>query len=216
MNGKTALLAGATGLVGSQLLPLLLASGRYSKVTVLARSKPSITHAKLESKIVDFDKLDSLGSVLACDDVYCCLGTTMKEAGSRDAFRKVDYEYPVALARATRKLGASQYSLVSAVGANRNSRFFYNRVKGDVEDAISAIDFDSVHIYRPSLLIGPRKRQRAGELIGAAFGRLFSFLMRSRYKPIKSIKVARAMIAYASRDEGGIYFHPSDTIQSFR
>src|SRR5690349_23738174 len=215
MNSRTALLAGATGLIGSQLLPLLLASDRYSKVTVIGRRPVSMTHPKLSNQVVDFEKLSASINLLKVDDVYCCLGTTMSQAGSREAFRKVDYEYPLALALLSHNQGARQYSLVSAMGANRESRFFYNRTKAEVEDAISAIEFKSIHIYRPSLLKGPRASFRTGEAIGSVFGTLFSFLTPTRYRPIKSIKVARAMLSYASREEDGIYFHPSDTLQSF-
>jgi uncharacterized protein YbjT (DUF2867 family) len=216
MNSRTALLAGATGLIGSQLLPLLLASDHYARVIVIGRRKVPITHPKLESHVVNFDDLASSSKFLVADDIYCCLGTTMKQAGSREAFRKVDFSYPLALAAICREFGAKQYSLVSAMGANRESRFFYNRVKAEAEDAISAIDYKSVHIYRPSLLRGPRKQTRVGESIGNTFGTLFGFLMPKRYRPIQSIKVARAMLAYASREEDGIYFHPSDTLQTFK
>jgi uncharacterized protein YbjT (DUF2867 family) len=215
MSGKTALLAGASGLVGGQLLPLLLSSDRYSRVVVIGRGNIDITHPKLEVHQVNFDALDDQQSLLKSDDVYCCLGTTMKQAGSREAFRKVDYEYPLSLAQVTRKLGATQYSLISAMGANRDSSFFYNRVKAEVEDAISGIPFASVHIYRPSLLLGQRGKPRPGEAIGSLLSRVFFFLMPKRYRAISATKVARAMLAYASRDEDGIYFHPSDTLQSF-
>lgn len=217
MNGqKTALLAGATGLIGSQLLPLLLASDRYARVIVIARREIQQVHPKLTCLVVDFDKLSEAESKLKCDDVYCCLGTTMKQAGSKEAFRKVDYDYPLSLAQVTRRLGASQYSLVSAMGANRDSSVFYNRTKGEVEDAISAIDFSSIHIYRPSLLVGPRANQRPGEMIATVFAKTFFFLIPKHYRPIKSINVARAMLAFASQDEDGIYFHPSDALQAFR
>ena len=216
MNSRTALLAGATGLIGSQLLPLLLASDRYSRVIVIGRRQVPLTHPKLESNVVNFDDLTSASKFLVADDIFCCLGTTMKQAGSREAFRKVDFSYPLALAAICREFGAKQYSLVSAMGANRESRFFYNRVKAEAEDAISAIDYKSVHIYRPSLLRGPRKQTRVGESIGNTFGALFGFLMPKRYRPIQSIKVARAMLSYASREEDGIYFHPSDTLQTFK
>jgi uncharacterized protein YbjT (DUF2867 family) len=215
MNGKTALLAGASGLIGSQLLPLLLASDRYSKVIVLARKETGTVHPKIESHVIDFDNLQNLGEALKCDDVYCCLGTTMKQAGSKEAFRKVDFDYPLALAHATRKLGAKQYSIVTAMGANRDSSIFYNQVKGEVEDAISAIDFESIHIYRPSLLLGPRRNTRVGEIVGGVLGKLFMVITPKRYRPIKSLKVARAMLSYASREEEGIYFHPSDTLQTY-
>jgi len=216
MNGKTALLAGASGLIGSQLLPLLLSSDRYSRVIVIGRKDLSLSHPKLESHVIDFNNLANLGATLKCDDVYCCLGTTMKQAGSKEEFRKVDHDYPLLLAQVTRKHGAKQFSLVSAMGANRDSSIFYNQVKGEVEDSISAIDFASIHIYRPSLLLGPRKDRRVGELVGGILGRLFLFATPKRYRPIKSGNVARAMLSYASRDEGGIYFHPSDTLQAFK
>jgi uncharacterized protein YbjT (DUF2867 family) len=183
---------------------------------VIGRRAVSLTHPKLESHIINFDDLTSSAKPLVADDIYCCLGTTMKQAGSREAFRKVDFSYPLALAAICRELGARQYSLVSAMGANRESRFFYNRVKAEAEDAISAINYKSIHIYRPSLLRGPRKQTRAGESIGNAFGILFGFMMPKRYRPIQSIKVARAMLSYASREEDGIYFHPSDTLQTFK
>ena len=216
MASRTALLAGATGLIGSQLLPLLLASDRYSKVIVIGRRPVELTHSKLDNQVVDFDNLSSSAKLLVADDIYCCLGTTMKQAGSREAFRKVDFGYPVALAGICHELGAKQYSLVSAMGAKRESAFFYNRVKAEAEDVISAIAFRSIHIYRPSLLVGPRSRRRPGESIGSIVGTLFSFMTPKRYRPIRSIKVARAMLSYASRDEDGIYFHPSDTLQSFK
>jgi uncharacterized protein YbjT (DUF2867 family) len=216
MNSKTALLAGATGLIGSQLLPLLLASDRYSKVIVIGRRNVSITYSRLSSHVVDFDNLAASQSLLAVDDVYCCLGTTMKQAGSREAFRKVDYEYPLVLARLSKQQGARQYSLVSAMGASRNSRFFYNRVKAETEDAISALGFRSLHIYRPSLLKGPRQSVRAGEAVGSVLGTAFSLVTPKSYRPIRSLNVARAMLAYASREEDGIYFHPSDVLQSFK
>lgn len=216
MNGKTALLAGASGLIGSQLLPLLLASDRYSRVVVIGRKNIPLSHPKLESHVVDFNSLANAGATLKCDDVYCCLGTTMKQAGSKDAFRKVDHDYPLVLAQLTRDYGAKQFSLVSAMGANRDSSIFYNQVKGQVEDSISAIGFASIHIYRPSLLLGPRKGRRAGEIVGGILGRLFLFATPKRYRPIKSDKVARAMLSYASREEDGIYFHPSDTLQAFK
>src|SRR5690349_16561563 len=123
MNSRTALLAGATGLIGSQLLPLLLASERYSKVTVIGRRPVTLTHPKLSNEVVDFDKLSASINVLTVDDVFCCLGTTMSQAGSREAFRKVDYEYPLALALLSYNQGAKQYSIVTAMGSNRESRF---------------------------------------------------------------------------------------------
>lgn len=215
MDAKTALVAGASGLVGGQLLTLLTKSGRYAKVTVISRSPLQVTHEKLSIIIGTQDDLERYNEELACDDVFCCLGTTMKKAGSREAFRKVDFEYPLALAKKTLKKGAKQYFLVSALGANSKSSIFYNKVKGEVEDAISGVGFKTLHILRPSLLIGPRKEPRLGEFIAKVLSNTFGFLLPKRYRGIASIKVARAMLFYASREEKGIFFHSSDELQSF-
>ena len=138
---KTALIAGASGLIGSQLLPLLLNGDRYERVNVLTRSALHLEHPKFKNLVVNFDQLSSSGQLLEADDVFCCLGTTMKKAGSKEAFRKVDHTYPLELAKVSKQCGARQYLLVSALGANKNSSIFYNAVKGEVEEAIAAIGF---------------------------------------------------------------------------
>ena len=129
---KTALIAGATGLVGSYLLRMLLQSDRYSKVIAVVRKPIEIKDTKLEQKVIDFDKL-AVTPGLTADDIFCCLGTTMKKAGSKEKFYKVDYTYVVELAKVTSRQFASQFLVVSAMGTDKNSRFFYNRVKGEME-----------------------------------------------------------------------------------
>ena len=131
---KTALLVGATGLIGKQLLELLEKDAYYEKVFVLTR-KPLAVSGKCENKVVNFDALNEVLSTVKADDVFCCLGTTMKVAGSKEAFRKVDYSYPLLTAQYSKQQGASQYLLVSALGANMNSSVFYNKVKGEVENS---------------------------------------------------------------------------------
>jgi len=143
------------------------------------------------------------------------LGTTMAKARSRENFYKVDFTYPVSLAKETLKLGATKYLLVSALGANKNASIFYNRVKGETEEAISSTGFQTVHIFRPSLLLGPRKESRAGEDAAKFFYKVFGFLIPAKYKGIESLAVAKAMLYFASQDQKGIFIHESEALQKF-
>ncbi len=213
--GKTALLAGATGLIGKQLLELLFQSDRYSTVKVVSRKPLEAKHGKLQNLVVDFDQLSNHSGTLQADDVFCCLGTTIRKVKTQEAFRKVDYQYPLEVAQIALRQGATQYLLVSALGANARSSIFYNRVKGEVEDAISHLGYQSLHIFRPSLLLGPRTETRSGEEAAKVFYKLFGFLFPLRYKAIESVKVARAMLAFAQTEEPGIFFHESAELQKF-
>ncbi len=212
---KTALVAGATGLIGGQLLELLLADRYYDKVIAISRKPLELESSKLQNSVIDFAQLESAATDLKADDVYCCLGTTIKQAGSQSAFRKVDYEYPAQLARITKQNGARQYLLVSALGADPSSGIFYNRVKGETEVAIHEVGFESVHIMRPSLLMGPRKEHRSGEEAAKVFYKYLGFLIPAKYKGIESIKVARAMIALAKQNKAGYFIHESLTLQAY-
>jgi len=214
MENRTALVAGSTGLIGSQLLELLLADSSYSKVIALSRKPLSITNSKLENRVVEANQLMNHPELKA-DDVFCCLGTTIKQARTQEAFRKVDFDYPLELANILKANGASQFFLVSALGADKNSRIFYNRVKGEVEEAISMVGYFALHIFRPSLLIGPRKEARSGEDAAKLFYKLFGFLIPDKYKGIESIKVARAMISFAKENQPGKFVHESDELQQF-
>ena len=210
---KTALIAGATGLIGKQLLQLLLQDPFYAKVKAITRKPLDLKHPKLENLVIEFEKLSEAD--LKSDDVFCCLGTTIRIAKTKEAFRKVDYEYPLELARTSKNQGATQYLLISALGADKNSGIFYNKVKGELEEAISHINFPSVHIFRPSLLLGARTEQRAGEGTATAFFKIFGFLIPTKYKAIDSGKIARAMLAFAKTDDPGFYFHESRELQKF-
>lgn len=212
---KTALLAGATGLIGKQLLTLLLDSDRYDSVKVLSRKPIHRIDEKLENFVIDFDQLREDAIQLKADDVFCCLGTTMKQAGSKAAFRKVDYDYPLTLANLAKRLGAKQYLVVTALGSDKKSSFYYNRVKGEVEEGIGAVGFDSLHIFRPSLLLGDRKEKRPGEGAATFLFKYFDFLIPGKYKAIDSHKVAAAMLHYASLDQRGIHIHESRALQQF-
>lgn len=212
---KTALIAGSTGLIGKQLLQLLLDSSHYAKVKAITRKPLSIQHPKLENIVIDFETMIQHSTALQADDVFCCLGTTIRIAKTKEAFRKVDFDYPVALAKTSRSLGASQYFLISALGADKNSSVFYNRVKGEVEEAIQTISFPAFHVFRPSLLLGDRTEERAGEGAATTFFKIFGFMIPLKYKAIESIKVARAMIAIAIKEQGGFQIHESKELQGY-
>ena len=215
MNNRTALLLGATGLVGRHCLDLLLADATYEAVVTLGRRRLKRSHPKLTHHVVDFDRLADAASLIEAHDVFCCLGTTMKKAGSKEAFRKVDFDYPVATARIAAANDAEQYLLVSALGANARSRFFYNRVKGEVEQAIGAFAFDGVYVLRPSLITGDRKEARTGEQASEWVLKAVSFVLRGplrKYRPIEARTIARAMVAMARRRPGGVRVIESDQI----
>lgn len=218
IESRVALIAGATGLVGWQLLNLLLGDSYYSKVYVLTRRELTLSHPKLEQVIMDFDDLNEEISLPEANDIYCCLGTTMKKAGSKEAFRKVDYTYPFKLAKLGAEHGASQYLLVSAMGANKGSLFFYNRVKGDIEDAVSKIvQYKAVHIFRPSLLLGHRHEDRKGEALMQKITRIIRPLMIGpfkKYRPIQAHVVAEGMLNAAKQDGRGVILYPSEEIKN--
>lgn len=212
---KVALIVGATGLIGGQLLELLLADDRYSKVTALSRKPLSINHFKLDNVVVDFNRLSEYFDRLSADDVFCCLGTTMKQAGSPEAFRKVDFEYPLEIAKIAKGLGAKQFLIITALGASKKSSFYYNKVKGEVEEAIGNQGFESYHIFRPSFLQGKRIESRAGEEATKVFFSIFGFLVPKKFKAIDSNKVARAMLMKAKEESRGVFVYESDTLLGF-
>lgn len=211
---RIALLAGSTGLIGNQLLQLLLDAPDYSHVIALSRKPLEVTHPKLQNIVLEVDQLKQHADLKA-DDVFCCLGTTIRQAKTKAAFRKIDFDYPFELAKLLYANGAKQFLLVSALGSDKNSRIFYNRVKGEVEAAIAVVGYDAFHIFKPSLLVGPRKEQRSGEDAAKVFYKIFGFLIPAKYKGIESIKVARAMLAKAKENKAGIFTHESDSLQSY-
>ena len=182
---NTALVVGATGLVGN----LILLELSNSNENTFAATRSSIEHPNVSE--LDFDLFIKDGLLPVCEHIYICLGTTIKKAGSQDEFRKVDFDYSLAFAKKARKMGASKISLVSSVGANHNSKNFYLRIKGELEEAIKKIDFDEINIYRPSLLIGNRTDIRVVEKIGQNFSFLINFLLRGSLKKYRSIRAKR-------------------------
>jgi uncharacterized protein YbjT (DUF2867 family) len=212
----TALIAGATGLVGSRLLEMLLQADDYSQVIALSRKPMVHSSPRFVNRVVDFARLDQHASALKADDVYCCLGTTIRQAGSQAAFRKVDLEYPLSLAKVTRAQGARQFLLVTAMGSSKTASIFYNRVKGEVEEAVGAIGFPTYHIFRPSMLLGDRKEKRSGEFIGKVVMTALDFIIPANYKAIQADRVARAMQSLAKHQMDGVHIHSSGELQRYR
>lgn len=207
---KTALLAGATGLIGSALLPTLLASERYARVIVVGRRTVEMQHPKLAQVVTDLGQLEAERLRLIADDVYCCLGTTMRQAGSKEAFYEVDFLYVVKLAALTAANFAAQFLVVSSLGADADSVFYYNKVKGEMEAAVRQTPFRAIHIFRPSLLLGARARPRLGERLSGLLLRLVGPLLRGswqKYRAISAEAVARAMLRAAEDDGGGVRVH---------
>jgi uncharacterized protein YbjT (DUF2867 family) len=191
--------------VGKHCVSALLDSSHFSSVTTVGRRPLVREHPHLTQLIVDYDDLSATEGLVA-ESVFCCLGTTMRKAGSRDAFRRVDFEYPLRLARLALDRGAVQFLLVSSLGASPSARTFYLRVKGELEQALSELSFQSLVILRPSLLVGDRDEVRWGERFGEAAFRLVAPLFRGalrRYRPVDAQSVARTMVAVASEGRVG-------------
>lgn len=209
-DSLTALVAGPTGAVGQALLEQLLASPRYTRIKALSRRPLGHSHPKLEELRFDGEDLASLGAALAADDVYCCLGTTLKKAGSKPAFERIDYHLVLELARAARAQGARQFLVVSAVGASLRSPAFYSRVKARMEQAVQEVGFDSLHVLRPSLLLADRAEWRLAEWLAGQAAPLLDKLLTGqlrRYRAVKVEEVAAAMIRLAGREARGVHRH---------
>jgi uncharacterized protein YbjT (DUF2867 family) len=195
-QGRVVALAGATGLVGSALLRGLLDDASVAKVHTLGRRRPELRHAKIAPHVVDFAALPSLPPL---DEVYLALGTTIRSAGSQAAFRAVDFDASLAVARAALEAGARHAGLVSAMGADAHSRIFYSRVKGELEQAVAALGFEGIVIARPSLLRGERaglgQESRPLEELGVVAGRLLGGLVPRNHRPIEAASVATALLA---------------------
>jgi uncharacterized protein YbjT (DUF2867 family) len=213
---RTALLVGATGLIGNQLLLKLLQSPYYDRVTVLTRRSLGIRNTRLHEVIFDFENPDA--QQVVANDVFCCLGTTIKKAGSKEAFKKVDLEYPLSVASLARKNGADKFLIVTAMGANSKSSIFYNQVKGEAEQGLISLKYPILHIFQPSLLLGDRPEPRLGEKVGAVIASIFKPLMLGplkKYRAIESGKVANAMLEFAKKPDMGVFFHHSGELQAY-
>lgn len=205
MIQKKAVVAGSTGLVGSRLVQLLVAAPEYSLVVALSRRPAAEARGKLQWRAADFDRLDRiLGDVRGSEtiplDVFCCLGTTIKVAGSEDAFRRVDFDFVVKTGRWARGASARRFILVSALGADAKSRVFYNCVKGDAEQALGALGLPSLVVLRPSLLDGERTEVRPGERLALKLTRPVRRLLPKSVRPVLDVDVAATMLSAARSD----------------
>lgn len=193
-KGKTAIIIGATGLVGNHLLHAFLEDSFFSKVIVLSRRSTNLKNDKLIEYIVDFNHQESYKNFIKGDVLFSCMGTTIKKAGSKEVQWKIDFTYQYEVAEAARNNGVESMYLVSSSGANSKSKIFYSRMKGELEEAIKKLNFPNYMIFQPSLLLGKREEERVGEKIGEVVGRVLTKIPGlNKYKPIEGKEVALAM-----------------------
>ncbi|RHW31411.1 oxidoreductase [Neobacillus notoginsengisoli] len=214
--GRTALVLGATGLVGGELVNRLERKENYSQITLIGRRPFSIGSKKVRNVVVNMHSLKDVAEEFKVDDIFCCLGTTIKKAGSKEAFRQVDFQLPVAAAQLGSFEGAKNFLVISSMGANTNSAFFYNRVKGEMEEEVKKMTFDAIHIFRPSLLLGSRKEFRLGEKLAEWAVKPFSKILPDSLKksfPIPAETVANAMAIAAQMEAQGINIYESGQIR---
>jgi uncharacterized protein YbjT (DUF2867 family) len=215
MNSRTALLLGGSGLIGGFCLQALVNDPNYAQVISIGRRELNqAANPRLIQQSINFEALASL-SLPPVDDVFCALGTTIRKAGSQQAFRQIDVEFPLAAAGRALQSGARRFVLVSSVGADPKAKNFYLRTKGEVEQALSALPFQAVHIFRPSLLLGRRSESRPGESFAIAAAKVFQFLCVGplrRYHPISAAKVGQAMVAAAKAGGQGTTVYEYDQI----
>jgi uncharacterized protein YbjT (DUF2867 family) len=216
--GKTALIAGASGMVGGHVLRLLLEDPDYSGVTSIGRRSLDIENDKLRQVTVDFDRLADWGELFEADHIYCCLGTTIKKAGTKQAFERVDKDYPLAMGALAADGNAMAFSIVTAMGSNARSMIFYNRVKGEVEEGLEKSGIPAVSVLQPSLLLGEREENRLGERIAQHASKFTSGLMLGplkKYRAIEGLQVARAMVAITKEERRGFIRYPNDELLLF-
>jgi uncharacterized protein YbjT (DUF2867 family) len=210
---KTAIVIGATGLVGAELVRQLLESPHYERVVTLVRRALPLEHPKLHQEIFDFDHPDA--AKVQGDDLFCAMGTTLAKAGSKEAQYKIDCTYPYEVGNIARANGVQRYLLVSSIGADARSGNFYLRTKGDLEEKIAGLGFEAFVSARPSFLLGDRQEFRLGEKIGIVLAQVFRPLIPKKYRGIQAAQVAAALIALANRNMKGIHYVESDALQDF-
>jgi uncharacterized protein YbjT (DUF2867 family) len=211
-----AVIVGASGLIGSYLLELLLDSPQYDEILALVRKELPVHHKKLVQLVIDFEKLDDHANSITGKAIFCCLGSTKKKTPDLNLYRKIDHDYPVKLAQIAKHNGIKQYHLVSALGADSKSSNFYTKMKGETEDDIQKVGLDCLQIYRPSLLTGNRKESRPMERFATALMKVVDPLLRGglkKYRSIPAQTVASAMYNQSLKYNEGVFVHPSDKIK---
>lgn len=209
-------LIGGTGLVGGELLKMLALHSEVESVTAVTRSPLNITSPRIKNVVVDFEKLSDCLEQVQSDVFICCLGTTIKKAGSQAAFQRVDYDYVIEWARLAEMVKANKFMVVSAMGADANSKIFYNRVKGQMEDELKRRSIPQIEIFQPSLILGERNEKRIGEGIGQVLAPVMNMVMQGplkKYRPIKACDIAQAIAIKAFQFQEGRFTYPSEVIQ---
>lgn len=215
MEQRTALVLGASGLTGQNLLNLLLDDPMYTRITIYVRKLLTNNHPKLEQRIVNYD---GLGAAVDAQDVFCCLGTTIKKAGSQQAFRLVDLVYPQRVAELQLRAGSKRFLVISAVGAHANSSIFYSRTKGQMEKALMMLGYPCLCIFRPSFILGERSERRTAEKIGMGISKLLSPLLigpLKKYQAVTALGLAKSMQDAAHRFSEGVHIISSNESNAF-
>jgi uncharacterized protein YbjT (DUF2867 family) len=213
---RKALIAGATGAIGSVLLELLNDSDQYSEIHCIVRREPPTSGEKIKAHIVSYDELDQLNLPQPIDDVFCALGTTKKAAGSVESFKKVDRDYVHQVGKLAQRLNAKTCSVISAIGASAGSSNFYNQTKGEAEELLKSLGLNSLRIFRPSLLHGSRDEFRLTEAVGFVALTIMAPLLQGTWKKYRAIRVeqvAKAMYESARQDYPAVQIFESDEIQ---
>lgn len=212
-----AVIAGASGLIGSNLLNILLEAPEYSEVLALVRRELPIQHKKLVQLVISFDDLDKHAGVLTGHAVFSCLGTTNSQTPDKDQYRKIDKDYPLKLAQLSNQNGVDQFHVVTAIGANKNSSTFYMKLKGELEDELRKLGLKTLHIYQPSMLIGDRNKPRLAEKILFTVFKVIDPLLVGglrKYRSIKDNTVAHAMFKKSLERATGTFIYTSDKIHT--
>ena len=213
---RKAIIIGASGLIGSELLSVLLHSNTYTDVIVLVRKSLNIQNQKLKEIITDFSNLWEIKEHIKADVIFCCIGTTRAKTPDLNNYRKIDHDIPIEIGKIAVENQVQQYHLVSALGANAQSSNFYSKIKGETEDNLKDLNIPSIHIYQPSLLRGERKEKRIGEKIALSLMKSIDPLLigsLKKYRSIKTSVIALAMYQQSLKEDQGIFTYPSDIIK---
>lgn len=212
-----AIIAGASGLIGSNLLKLLLDAPEYSEVLVLVRKALPLQHKKLVQLVINFDDLDKHAAAITGHAIFSCLGTTNAQTQDKQQYRKIDHDYPLQLAKLAKQNGVDQFHVVSAIGADAKSGMFYVKLKGELEDDLKTLDLKTLYIYQPSILIGDREKPRMAEKILFGLFKVIDPLLvggLKKYRSIKSTTVANAMFKKSLESATGTFTYTSDKIHT--
>ncbi|MCO5248104.1 MAG: NAD(P)H-binding protein [Chitinophagales bacterium] len=213
-----AIIVGGTGLVGRHVIKILLEDNFFNKVYILNRRSIGYSHPKIQEIIIDFEDISSSIQNLLPTHAFCCLGTTIKKAGSQEAFRKVDYQYVLNFAKAVKNIGCQNLSVITALGTNKPSRIFYNQVKYEIAEALKDLQLRQLNILQPSLLLGEREEARLGEEVSQKF---FSLTKKLWVGPLKNVagitgkQVAKAMVEISKENHPGFHTFPSGNLQTY-